>query len=284
MSNDTIRITRTIAEIRAEVHSLRMAGKRIAFVPTMGALHQGHLALVDVAHRHADVVVVSIFVNPLQFGLGEDLAKYPRMVDADINVLGTGSAVVVFVPTTDEMYPAGLITRVSAAPLDALFEGAIRPGHFTGVLTVVNKLFNIVHPDVALFGQKDLQQLSLIQRMVRDLDIPIEVVSVPTVREEDGLAMSSRNRYLSSEDRIRATRLHLALLTIRDLFEKGEHDAAHLLDRGGAVLAQDPHIHLDYLALVNPVDFSTVDTVIPGTSVIVAARLSGTRLLDNIIL
>jgi len=284
MSGDRKLIASTIAEARAQLRSLTAGGKQIAFVPTMGALHEGHLTLVDVAHRHADVVVVSIFVNPLQFGLGEDLAKYPRTLDADIDALQARRVAMVFTPTVNEMYPAERITSVTAAPYDGLFEGAIRPGHFSGVLTVVNKLFNIIRPDIALFGQKDLQQLSLVRCMVRDLNIPITIIGVPTVREVDGLAMSSRNRYLSREDRNRAPRLHGALIAIRDLFEKGERNAKSLSDIGRGVLAQDPHFTLDYLALVNHIDFSPVETAAPGTAAIVAARIGGTRLLDNIIL
>jgi pantoate--beta-alanine ligase len=184
----------------------------------------------------------------------------------------------------DEMYARDRVVTVTAAPHDLVFEGAIRPGHFTGVLTVVAKLFHILQPDVAVFGQKDLQQLSLIRRMVRDLDMPVEIAGVPTVRESDGLAMSSRNRYLSPEDRVRAALISASLRAVRDLFERGESNSEILLATGRAVLALDPHISTDYLSLVNPVDFSTVTTPTTGTAIIVAARIGTTRLLDNSIL
>jgi pantoate--beta-alanine ligase len=284
MSDGSLRPISRTAEVRAQISTLRRAGKSIAFVPTMGALHDGHLTLVDVAHQHADAVVVSIFVNPLQFAPTEDLTKYPRTLTADLDALHTHDVALVFTPTADEMYPPGSITTVTPAPYDAIFEGAIRPGHFTGVLTIVAKLFNIVHPDVAVFGQKDLQQLSLIQHMVRDLDISLQILSVPTVRDPDGLAMSSRNRYLTPADRLRAPRVNATLCAIRSLFETGEHNSTTLLQTGTTFLAEDPAFTLDYLALVDPTTFTPVPTATPGTAAIIAARLNGTRLLDNIIL
>jgi pantoate--beta-alanine ligase len=250
----------------------------------MGALHEGHLALVDEARSHADVVVVSIFVNPLQFGPNEDLAKYPRTLDADLAALDAHHVALAFTPDVGEMYAADRVTQVTAAPHDATFEGALRPGHFTGVLTVVTKLFNIVQPDVAVFGQKDLQQLSLIRRMVRDLDMPIDIVSLPTVRESDGLAMSSRNRYLSPEDRQKAAQLYQALSAARSAFAQGERDAARLEETARTVLAGHPSIAVDYLAVVDPADFSLVPLASTGTAMIIAARVGSTRLIDNLIL
>jgi pantoate--beta-alanine ligase len=250
----------------------------------MGALHEGHLALVDEARRHADDVVVSIFVNPLQFGPSEDLARYPRTLDADLAALGARGVALVFTPSAAEMYAPDRVVSVSAAPHDEAYEGAVRPGHFAGVLTVVAKLFNIVLPDVALFGQKDLQQLSLVRRMVRDLDVPVDIVGVPIVREADGLAMSSRNRYLSPDERRRAARLSAALRAVRDAFAAGEHDAHALRDVGGRVLADDPDIDVDYLDIVDPGTFTRVDTATDGTAAILAARVGQTRLLDNMLL
>ncbi len=250
----------------------------------MGALHEGHLALVDTAQRHADAVAVSIFVNPLQFGPTEDLVRYPRTLEADLDALRARGVAYVFVPSAEEMYPAGHVTGVTTAPHAALFEGAIRPGHFAGVLTVVNKLFHIIQPDVAVFGQKDLQQLSLIRRMVRDLNIPIEIVDMPTVRDLDGVAMSSRNRYLSPDDRLRAACMYVALCAIRKRFESGQRDGQQLLDTGRAILTRDPHVAIDYLALVDPGDFSSVATAVAGAAAVLAVRLTGNRLLDNIIL
>jgi pantoate--beta-alanine ligase len=286
VSLDTLSLirTQTIDAIRAALAPARRSGQRIALVPTMGALHDGHLALVDEARRHADIVVTSIFVNPLQFGPGEDLDKYPRTLDADLAALDTHHVTFVFTPNADEMYADGRVTQVTAAPHDATFEGGHRPGHFTGVLTVVAKLFNIVQPGVAVFGQKDLQQLSLIRRMVRDLDIPVDIVSLPTVRESDGLAMSSRNRYLSPDDRQKAAHLYQALSAARSAFAQGEYDAERLIKAARTVLAEHPRILVDYLAVVDPEDFSPVPVASTGTAIITAARIGSTRLIDNLIL
>jgi len=249
----------------------------------MGALHEGHLALVDEARRHADVVVVSIFVNPLQFGANEDLARYPRTLEQDAASLREHGVTLLFAPTAEEMYAQHRTVRVTAAPHDAVFEGAIRPEHFTGVLTVVTKLFNIVSPDVAVFGQKDLQQISLIRAMVRDLNIPVQVVVHPTIREPDGLAMSSRNRYLDAAQRADAVRLSAALGAVQQRFAGGEHDARVLTDAGRREL-DTPGISVDYLDIVDPDTFTTVSTAAPGAAVIVAARVGTTRLIDNILL
>jgi pantoate--beta-alanine ligase len=250
----------------------------------MGALHEGHLTLADVAASNADVVVASIFVNPLQFGANEDLAKYPRTLEADAVALQGRGVRVLFAPGAEEMYGPDRVVTVTAAPYDTTFEGEIRPGHFTGVLTVVAKLFNIVQPDVAIFGQKDLQQLSLVRRMVRDLDIPTEIVSVPIVREADGLAMSSRNRYLAPEDRARAALLSKSLRAVAARFASGERNGETLIREGMNVLAQDPAIAIDYLALVDPLSFAPLGAAHAGAGVVLAARVGTTRLLDNIIL
>lgn len=277
-------VASTIADLRHAIQELRAVGRTVAFVPTMGALHEGHLTLVDEARRRADAVLVSIFVNPLQFAPTEDLATYPRTLEADLTLLHARGVAGVFTPTVDEMYASGRVISVTAAPHETGFEADVRPGHFTGVLTVVAKLFNIVQPDVAVFGQKDLQQLSFVRRMVSELNFPIEIVGVPTVREPDGLAMSSRNRYLSPTERMRAGRLSQALRAARAAFEAGERSAQHLQDVAARVLADDPAITVDYLDVVDPVSFARVDVAEAGNAVILAARVGATRLLDNVIL
>nr|WP_260312223.1 MULTISPECIES: pantoate--beta-alanine ligase [unclassified Rathayibacter] len=269
-----------IGELRETLQEARRGGARIALVPTMGALHDGHLALVDRAREIADVVVVSIFVNPLQFGPDEDLDRYPRDLAADVALLEERGVAHVFAPSVAEMYPDGpSSTRVVAGKVGALYEGRSRPGHFDGMLTVVSKLLHIVQPDVAMFGQKDAQQLFLVRRMVRDLDLPVAIEGVDTVREEDGLALSSRNRYLDARER-RAAR------TIPLLLEA----AASAADRGiDAVIAAaqsasmgEPLVKLDYLVVTNPATLLPVDDDHRGPAlVLVAAVVGSTRLLDN---
>ncbi|QHC57661.1 pantoate--beta-alanine ligase [Rathayibacter sp. VKM Ac-2760] len=269
-----------IGELRETLREARRAGSRIALVPTMGALHDGHLALVDRARELADVVVVSIFVNPLQFGPNEDLDRYPRDLAADLALLEERGVEHVFAPSVAEMYPDGpSSTRVVAGKVGSLYEGRSRPGHFDGMLTVVSKLLHIVQPDVAMFGQKDAQQLFLVRRMVRDLDLPVAIEAVETVREEDGLALSSRNRYLDVRER-RAAR------TIPLLLEA----AASAADRGiDAVIAAaqsasmgEPLVKLEYLVVANPATLLPVDDDHRGPAlVLVAAIVGSTRLLDN---
>ena len=277
-------ITRRIEELRAALDRTRSAATSIALVPTMGFLHEGHLRLVDVARRHADAVVMSIFVNPLQFGPQEDLAAYPRDPDGDASKAHARGVDVLFTPSDEELYPG--IRRVAVAPLALAdrWEGAARPGHFSGVLTVVAKLFNLVHPDIAVFGQKDIQQATLIRAMVEDLDYPIRILVAPTVREPDGLAMSSRNSYLGPEERLRATVLFRALSAIASGFGRGERDARELVRRGREVLGSEPDVRVEYLALVDPKRFEPVDFAETGSIAVVAARVGATRLIDNVIL
>jgi pantoate--beta-alanine ligase len=259
-----------LAEKRAGLAAARdgLPG-RVAVVMTMGALHEGHAELLRAARRTADHVVVTVFVNPLQFGAGEDLDRYPRTLAADLAVCEREGADVVFTPTPDVVYPDGPpLVRVTAGPVGDVLEGASRPGHFDGVLTVVCKLLHLVRPDVALFGQKDAQQLAAIRRMVRDLDLPVEVVAVPTVREADGLALSSRNRYLSDDERRSALVLHRALST-------GDADA------GRALVAAEPGVELDYLERVDSTSFAPEPD---GDLLVVAARVGSTRLIDNVVL
>lgn len=258
--------------------ALRHTGRRVMLVPTMGALHDGHMALVRAAKRvPGAVVAVSIFVNPLQFGTGEDLDAYPRTLDADLELLAEENVEVVFAPTPAVMYPDGPRTTVHPGPLGAELEGAVRPTHFAGMLTVVLKLLQIVRPDRAFFGEKDYQQLVLIRQMADDLNLESRIVGVPTVREPDGLAMSSRNRYLNPEEREQASALSSALLA--GMYAAGGGPAA-VLDAARAVLDEVPAITTDYLALRGPW-LEPTPTVGPAR-LLVAARLGTTRLLDNI--
>ncbi|HEY4101549.1 MAG TPA: pantoate--beta-alanine ligase [Gemmatimonadales bacterium] len=275
---------RSIAQIRQRLERERRHNARIALVPTMGALHEGHLALVDAARRRADVVVMSVFVNPLQFGPNEDLARYPRDLPRD-QALAEGRGVdLLFAPEAGEMYRGDGGTRVIAGDAATRWEGAIRPGHFDGVLTVVAKLFHIIEPDVAIFGQKDIQQVTLIRSMVRDLDCPVELEIVATVREPDGLAMSSRNVYLSATERGDALVLSRALDAAQAATRRGETGAERIRGIIEAAFAAVPAVRPDYIAIVDPDRLAPVDTVRPGTIVAVAARVGATRLIDNAIL
>lgn len=267
------------AALHAVSRTLRHAGRRVVLVPTMGALHDGHRELVRHARlaSGASVTAVSIFVNPLQFGAGEDLDRYPRPRDADLQVLRDEGVELAFTPGVEAMYPEGADTTVTPGPLGDELEGAVRPGHFAGVLTVVAKLFHVVAPDVAYFGEKDYQQLVLVKRMARDLHFPTAVVGVPTVREPDGLALSSRNAYLSPEDRSHAAVLHRALTAGAGVSARGP---AAVLDAARAVLADEPALDVDYLELRDP-DLRP-DPVSGRARLLVAARLGGTRLIDNV--
>ncbi|WP_350349084.1 pantoate--beta-alanine ligase [Agromyces sp. G08B096] len=274
------RVVGAIAELRALLAERRAGGASVALVPTMGALHDGHLALVRRASELADVVVVSIFVNPLQFGPGEDLDRYPRTLDADVAALEGLQVDVVFAPTVAEMYPSGpTSTRVVAGEVGALYEGASRPGHFDGMLTVVAKLFHIVQPDVACFGQKDAQQVFLVSSMVRDLDVPLSIEVVPTVREADGLALSSRNRYLSADDRRAALALSEALRAADAAAAQGVDE---VLAEAEAAFGAHEAVQPDYLVVVDPATFLPVESGATGDAIVlVAARVGSTRLIDN---
>lgn len=267
------------ARMHAVTRTLRGAGRRIVLVPTMGALHEGHRELIRHARlaKGASITVVSIFVNPLQFGAGEDLERYPRPLEADLDVCRSEGVELVFTPGVDDMYPPGADTTVTPGPLGSELEGAVRPGHFAGVLTVVAKLFHVVAPDVAYFGEKDYQQLVLVRKMARDLDFPLDVVGVPTVREPDGLALSSRNTYLSAADRPRAAALQEALRAGASVSACGPQA---VLDAARAVLDREPALALDYLELRDP-DLRP-DVQEGKARLLVAARLGTTRLIDNI--
>ncbi|GAA2987754.1 pantoate--beta-alanine ligase [Actinokineospora diospyrosa] len=265
-------------ELGKTTRALRATGRKIAFVPTMGALHEGHRELLSRARRIPNtVLVVSIFVNPLQFGAGEDFERYPRPLEADLEVCEAERAELVFTPQREALYPEGAQVTVHPGPLGAELEGAVRPGHFAGVLTVVAKLFNIVRPDYALFGEKDFQQLVLIKKMVRDLDMDAHVVGIPTVRERDGLAKSSRNAYLDPDQRTAATALSAALTAGA---HAGAQGAQAVLAAAGAVLAGTPELEVDYLALRGP-DLGPAPER-GEARLLVAARLGGTRLIDNV--
>lgn len=273
-----------IAELRETLDTARAHGHRVGFVPTMGYLHEGHLRLVDDARRRADVVVMSIFVNPLQFGPAEDLARYPRDLQGDSTKAESRGVDVLFVPEVSEIYPEPPRIVVSPRSLGALWEGAARPGHFEGVLTVVAKLFNIVQPDVAIFGQKDIQQATLIRAMVRDLDIPVEIVVSPTVREADGLAMSSRNSYLDGPSRLRALGLPEALRAVQHAYAGGERSAIALEAIARTHLEERGVTDVDYVAIADPETLEPLPQATVGTIVALAARVGRTRLIDNMIL
>ncbi len=274
----------SIPDLRSWTRAQRAAGRRIGLVPTMGYLHEGHLALVDEARRRTDSVALSIFVNPLQFGPTEDLARYPRDLPRD-RALASGRGVdLIFVPSAAAMYPPGSEIRVIPGSIAERWEGAARPGHFTGVLTVVAKLFHLVEPDVACFGQKDVQQLTLVRRMVRDLDWPVEIATVATVREPDGLALSSRNAYLAPGERQRAVSLSRALRAAQEAWQGGETRASALAAQIRERLDRESGVSVEYIAVVEPEALAPVETADASTIVAIAARVGGTRLIDNIIL
>jgi pantoate--beta-alanine ligase len=250
----------------------------------MGALHEGHLSLVRAARAVSEVVAASIFVNPTQFGPNEDLAKYPRSFERDCELLEREGVASVFAPSVDEMYPAGAVTWVTVEELSGKLDGRSRPGHFRGVTTVVSKLFHIVEPEKAFFGQKDAAQVAIIRRMVRDLSLPVEIVVCPIVREPDGLAMSSRNAYLSPEERKRALVLHRSLTRVQTLAEAGEKDAARLGAAGRDEFSREGSVRLDYFEIVEPNTLDPVGNISGGALVAVAAYVGATRLIDNLLL
>ena len=259
-------------------------GKTLGFVPTMGALHEGHMSLVRASKTGCDVTAVSIFVNPLQFGPSEDFEKYPRTLEPDSAMLKEAAVDLLFLPSVAEMYPKGAKTFVEVEDLSSKLDGGSRPGHFRGVATVVNKLFEIVRPDRAYFGQKDAAQVALLRKMVRDLNMDVEMIVCPIVREADGLAMSSRNAYLSPEQRSQALVLSQSLQRVKRAFEAGERDAQKLGNIGRETIASGPAAKLDYYAVVDP---DTLDPVVQagtGTLVAVAAWVGATRLIDNVVL
>jgi pantoate--beta-alanine ligase len=279
-----MKIYETIEEMRAACRAARRGGRRLGFVPTMGALHEGHLSLIRVAKADCDIVAASIFVNPTQFGPNEDLARYPRDFERDRDLLAKEGVELLFAPSVEEMYPAGAVTWITVEGLSGKLDGRSRPGHFRGVTTVVAKLFHIVEPDAAFFGQKDAAQLAIIRRMVRDLKFPVEIVAGAIVREADGLAMSSRNAYLDSAQRQQALVLHRALMRVKTLLEVGERDAVTLIAAGREEIAAETSVRLDYFEIVDPDTLDPVKNLAAGALVAVAAFVGATRLLDNILL
>jgi pantoate--beta-alanine ligase len=279
-----LKICTTIHEMRDASRALRRAGKQLGFVPTMGALHDGHLSLVRAARASSDAVAASIFVNPTQFGPDEDLAKYPRSFESDREMLEREGVALLFAPALEEMYPSGAVTWVTVEGLSSKLDGRSRPGHFRGVTTVVAKLFNTVEPDAAFLGQKDAAQVAIIRRMVRDLNLAVRIVVCPIVREADGLAMSSRNAYLDPEDRKRVLVLHRALMRVEGLAEAGERDTGQLLAAGREELARENRVRLDYLEIVDPDTLDPLEHASGNVLVAVAAYVGSTRLIDNILL
>lgn len=277
-----MQIIRDLASLRAAVAEFRQSAKRIALVPTMGALHEGHLALVAEGQRRADAVIASIFVNPRQFGPEEDLAKYPRRERADAQLLEKQGCAILWMPDAETMYPAGYATNVSVSGVSEVLEGAARPGHFDGVSTVVLKLFNQVQPDVALFGEKDWQQLAVIRRMGIDLNLPIEIVGVPIERDDDGLALSSRNAYLSDEEMVKARTLPRALGEAAAAILKGEPVEAALA-AATTRLAEAGFIDIDYVTLRDAATLQPIDALGGAPArLLAAARMGPARLIDNL--
>ncbi len=274
-------IITTPAAMQCRAETVRRAGKRIAFVPTMGFLHEGHLSLMREGRRRAEVLVASIFVNPTQFGPNEDFARYPRSFERDCEMMETVPVDVVFAPEPEAMYPEGAETWVEAVAITKGLCGGHRPGHFRGVTTVVAKLFNIVKPHYAMFGEKDFQQLRAIQRMVKDLNFDLEIVPMPTVREADGIAMSSRNAYLSADERRRALSLSCALKAAGESFSAGSRDPRDLVRAACAVLSATPGVKIEYIEAVDAETLRPLARVERPVVVAIAAHVGKTRLIDN---
>jgi pantoate--beta-alanine ligase len=277
-------VLHTIAETRTACTRIRLAGKTLGLVPTMGALHEGHLSLVQAAQASCDAVAVSIFVNPTQFGPKEDFSSYPRTLEEDCRILEAAGVDLVFAPSVQEMYPSGASTFVEVTGLSDRLDGAARPGHFRGVATVVTKLLNILTAERAFFGQKDAAQVAVLRKMVRDLRFAVQLEVCPTVREADGLAMSSRNRNLSKEQRSQALVLSQALFAVQELVQQGVHESAQLLTKALSVLAAELGVEVDYCRIVDPDTLEDKSDVGKGALIAVAVRVGTTRLIDNLLL
>jgi pantoate--beta-alanine ligase len=274
----------TVHDMQERSDAVRAAGRTIAIVPTMGFLHEGHLELMRAGKRHADELIISIFVNPTQFGPGEDLDHYPRDMEGDLRKARNVGVDIAFVPSVEEMYPHRFQTRVQVEHLPLHLCGLSRPGHFDGVATVVAKLFNITKPHLAVFGQKDYQQLAIISRMVMDLNLDIRILGVPTVREPDGLAMSSRNSYLSPEERRSALCLKKSIDLAQEMFQAGENHAHAIVDALSALVLSHPFTDIDYIALCDPVTLDDLNVLTDETLLALAVRVGKTRLIDNCLL
>ncbi|MCD6441812.1 MAG: pantoate--beta-alanine ligase [Candidatus Marinimicrobia bacterium] len=277
-----MKVYNTIYDIRKELALLRSVGKTIGLVPTMGYFHEGHLSLIDVARKNCDIVVVSLFVNPTQFGPNEDLAKYPRDFERDERLAKERGADIIFYPDTREMYPDPFLTYVVTEKLSGVLCGESRPIHFRGVTTVVAKLFNIVQPDIAVFGRKDAQQAIIIKKMVADLNFPVEIIVAPIIREADGLAMSSRNTYLNSKERKQAPIIYRALQKAIEMVQRGELDAESVERSIRQQIETAPLARIEYIEIVNEKNLEPVKTIEPGTFVAVAVWFGKTRLIDNV--
>jgi pantoate--beta-alanine ligase len=279
-----MQILRTVNELRAWSRAARGDGKTVGLVPTMGALHAGHASLMRAARTKCDRVAASIFVNPTQFGPNEDFARYPRTFDADCALAACEGVDAIFAPSVDELYPEGAATFVEVEGLSERLDGASRPGHFRGVATVVAKLLIAAEPEFAFFGQKDAAQVAVLRQMVRDLRLATELTICPIVREHDGLALSSRNIYLSAQERTQALALSRAINTVEDLVGHGQRNAATLMEAAEAVLGAEPLVRVDYIAVVDWATLQPVESAVPGTLFAIAAWVGATRLIDNTIL
>jgi len=287
MANPTgilkMEVAKTIEEVRSLVSNARSEGSKIGLVPTMGALHIGHISLIEAADKDCDFVAVSIFVNPTQFGPGEDFEKYPRPLEADLEICRKAHVDVVFAPEPRQMYPAKNITWVNVEKLTEPLCGRSRPGHFRGVTTVCAKLFNIVAPDAAYFGQKDAQQAIVIKRMVADLNMPLEIVICPTVREPNGLAVSSRNQYLSEQQKKDAANIYKSLQTCRRLIDAGTTETRQIIAEMKKILQQVPSIEIEYISIVDAETLESIEIIAGEVLAAVAVRIGTTRLIDNIL-
>ena len=287
MTNPTgilkMEVANTIEEVRSLVSNARSEGSKIGFVPTMGALHVGHISLIEAAVKDCDFVVVSIFVNPTQFGPGEDFEKYPRPLEADLEICRKAHVDVVFAPESQHIYPAENITRVTVEKLTEPLCGRSRPKHFRGVTTVCAKLFNIVAPDAAYFGQKDAQQAIVIKRMVADLNMPLEIVVCPTVREPNGLAVSSRNKYLTAQQKNDAANIYKSLQTCRRLIDAGSTETRQIIAEMQKILQQIPSSEIEYISIVDAETLESIEKIAGKVLAAVAVRLGPARLIDNIL-
>lgn len=274
----------TINDMQATARSLKQQGKSIAFVPTMGFLHEGHASLLREGRARGDILVLSLFVNPIQFGRNEDLDRYPRDLERDLGVAADCGVDIVFTPSAGEMYPDGFQTSITVRDLSLPLCGASRPGHFDGVATVVTKLFNIVMPDLALFGRKDYQQLAVIRRMVADLSLPVTIVGMPIIREADGLAMSSRNAYLAPEERRSALALSRSIAAVREMYAAGERSVEALSARVRDIIGREPLLRIDYLEFRNEATLQPISEATGDTLFALAVFAGATRLIDNTVL
>ncbi len=276
-------VAKTIESIRSLVETARNGGKKVGLVPTMGALHVGHISLIEAAVKKCNFVVVSIFVNPTQFVPGEDFEKYPRPLEADLEICKKAGVDVIFVPTPEQMYPAENLTWVNVEKLTECLCGQFRPGHFRGVTTVCTKLFNIVAPDIAYFGQKDAQQAIVIKRMVADLNMPLEIVICPTVREPNGLAVSSRNKYLTEQQKKDAANIYKSLQKCRQMIDAGVTKTTEIINEMSKILQRVPSIEIEYISIVDAETLRNIDQIAGKVLAAVAVKIGPARLIDNIL-